>query len=65
MLYANNETGAVQLTLTAHEAQRLEDFLHVAAMAQMTWPLCVDEYMTRRKKHHDHERRMAADPGVA
>lgn len=49
MDYRADATGAVQLTLTAHEAQRLEEFLALAAMSLMTWPLCVGEYMTERK----------------
>lgn len=52
MLYAANGTGAVQLTLTAHEAQLLEDFLHLSAMSLQTWPACVGTYMTERRKWH-------------
>lgn len=53
MQYDSDSTGAVQLTLTAHEAERLEDFLHLAAMSLMTWPLCVGEFMTERKAARD------------
>lgn len=49
MQYDSDDTGAVQLTLTAHEAQRLEDFIHLSAMALMTWPIVAGEYMTERK----------------
>lgn len=49
MQYDSDSTGAAQLTLTAAEAQCLEDFLHLAAMSLMTWPLCVGEFMTERK----------------
>ena len=51
--YDSDSTGAVQLTLTAHEAQRLEDFIHLAAMALQTWPIVAGEYMTARKERHD------------
>lgn len=53
MQYVADSSGAVQLTLTTHEAQRLEDFLHLAAMSLMTWPLCVGEYMTERKAERE------------
>ena len=49
MQYHADSEGAVQLTLTANEAQRLEDFIHLAAMALMTWPIVAGEYMTERK----------------
>jgi hypothetical protein len=53
MQYHGDSTGAVQLTLTASEAQRLEDFLHLAAMSLMTWPLCVGEFMAERKARRE------------
>lgn len=62
MEYRSDSTGAVQLTLTAHEAQRLEDFLHLAAMSLMTWPLCAGEYMTERKARRE-ERANGATEG--
>jgi hypothetical protein len=52
MLYETNPTGAVQLTLTDHEANQLEKFLHLASMCLMTWPVVVGQFMTRRKAWH-------------
>ena len=49
MEYRSDEVGAVQLTLTAYEAQRLEDFIHLAAMCLQTWPAIAGQYMTERK----------------
>jgi hypothetical protein len=53
MRYDADASGAVQLTLTAHEAQRLEEFLHLAAMALMTWPVVAGQYMTERKARRE------------
>lgn len=55
MQYDEDATGAVQLTLTAHEAQKLEDFLHLSAMSLMTWPSVVGAYMTIRKAEREQE----------
>ena len=53
MEYRSDKVGAVQLTLTAHEAQKLEDFIHLAAMALMTWPIVAGDYMTERKARRE------------
>lgn len=65
MQYEADSTGAVQLTLTAHEAQRLEDFIHLAAMALMTWPIVAGEYMTARKERHNLNLQSAAQDGAS
>jgi hypothetical protein len=68
MYYTQAPSGEVGLTLTAHEAQRLEDFLAMAAMSHMTWPIVVGDYMTERKarKVVQRERRPeGADPPAA
>lgn len=65
MRYDSDSTGAVQLTLTAAEAQRLEDFIHLAAMALMTWPIVAGEYMTKRKEWHDLNLQSAAKDGAS
>lgn len=59
MQMVTNATGAVQLTLTDHEANQLEKFLHLAAMCNMTWPICVGDFMTKRKEWHDLRRKTA------
>ena len=64
MQMSTNATGAVQLTLTGHEAQLLEDFLALAAMSLMTWPRSVGEYMTHRKAWHAASTK-GADPPAA
>jgi hypothetical protein len=64
MQMVTNATGAVQLTLTDHEAQLLEEFLALAAMSLMTWPRCVGDYMTRRKVWHAASAQ-GADPPAA
>ena len=64
MEYRSDEAGAVQLTLTAHEAQKLEDFIHLAAMALMTWPIVAGDYMTERKAARE-RRSQSPDPPAA
>lgn len=63
MQMVTSATGAVQLTLTDHEAQRLEDFLHVAAMSLQTWPRCVGQFMTQRKAWHEARKGKPIDDG--
>jgi hypothetical protein len=63
MQMVTNATGAVQLTLTDHEAQLLEDFLALAAMSLMTWPRSVGEYMTQRKRWHQLQKGEPVDDG--
>jgi len=53
MRYDEDATGAVQLTLSAHEAQKLEDFIHLAAMSLQTWPAVAGHYMTERKARRE------------
>ncbi|MBT2587979.1 hypothetical protein [Arthrobacter sp. ISL-95] len=65
MQYDIDSTGAVQLTLTAHEAERLEEFLHLAAMSLQTWPLCVGEFMTERKERRNLNLQSAAKDGAS
>ena len=53
MEYRSDVTGAVQLTLTAHEIEQLEKFLHLSAMSLMTWPIVVADFMTERKARRE------------
>jgi len=55
MLYDENiaGSGSVTITMTAHEAQRLEDFIHLASMSLMTWPIVAGDYMTERKARRE------------
>ena len=64
MRYDEDATGAVQLTLTGHEAQKLEDFIHLAAMSLMTWPIVAGQYMTERKAARE-RRTESPDPPAA
>jgi len=64
MQYDEDSTGSVQLTLTKHEAQRLEDFIHLAAMSLMTWPIVAGDYMTERKAARE-RRTESPDPPTA
>jgi hypothetical protein len=63
MQYDADASGAVQLTLTDHEANQLEKFLHLAAMSLQTWPLCVGTYMSHRKKWHEAQKGAPVDDG--
>lgn len=63
MQYATNATGAVQLTLTDHEANQLEKFLHLSAMCNMTWPIVVGQYMEHRKRWHAAQKGAPVDDG--
>lgn len=64
MQYQADTAGAVQLTLTAHEAQKLEDFIHLASMCLMTWPIVAGDYMTERKAARE-RRSQSPDPPAA
>jgi hypothetical protein len=64
MQYDADASGAVQLTLTSHEAQRLEEFIHLAAMSLMTWPIVAGDYMTERKAARE-RRTESPDPPAA
>jgi len=64
MQYDEDATGAIQLTLSAHEAQRLEDFIHLAAMSLLAWPIVAGDYMTERKAARE-RRTESPDPPAA
>ncbi|MDR6794344.1 hypothetical protein J2X12_002919 [Pseudarthrobacter oxydans] len=66
MIYHENIAGAdtVTMTLTEHEADQLERFIHLASMCLMTWPIVAGDYMTERKAARE-RRSQGSDPPAA